>query len=129
MRQTSVEQGPNLIPISYAIRRCAGDRSAVEALPLRQRLTRELQSLAGLFSEHVAPEMLYLETKWASLMPFGVTVDLLKDVLPVATTLNAPSLPRRSAHASNCTAEPGTRRDRTPDGVRASCRRVAQASP
>ena len=45
--------------------------------------------LAGLFSEHVAPEMLYLETKWASLIPFGVTVDLLKDVLPVGTTLNA----------------------------------------
>ena len=48
--------------------------------------------LAGLFSEHVAPEMLYLETKWASLIPFGVTVDLLKDVLPVATTLNAPTV-------------------------------------
>ena len=45
--------------------------------------------LTGLFAEHVAPEMLYLETKWASLVPFGVTVKLLKDVLPVGTTLNA----------------------------------------
>ena len=33
--------------------------------------------------------MLYLEKKWASLVPFGVTVELLKDVLPVGTTLNA----------------------------------------
>ena len=32
--------------------------------------------------------MLYLETKWASLVPFGVTVELLRDVLPVGTTLN-----------------------------------------
>ena len=55
-----------------------------------ERGSRESFSpLAGLFSEHVAPEMLYLETKWASLIPFGVTVALLKDVLPVATTLNA----------------------------------------
>ena len=55
-----------------------------------ERGSRESFSpLAGLFREHVAPEMLYLETKWASLIPFGVTVALLKDVLPVATTLNA----------------------------------------
>ena len=45
--------------------------------------------LMGLFTEHVSPEMLYLETKWASLVPFGVTVELLKDVLPVGITLNA----------------------------------------
>ena len=45
--------------------------------------------LTGLFPEHIAPEMLYLETKWAALVPFGVTVDLLKDILPVGSTLNA----------------------------------------
>ena len=45
--------------------------------------------LTELFREHIAPEMLYLETKWASLVPFGVTVELLRDVLPVGSTLNA----------------------------------------
>jgi len=35
------------------------------------------------------PEMLYLETRWASLIPFGRVVELLKDVLPVGDTLNA----------------------------------------
>lgn len=50
---------------------------------------RTFNSLAGLFREHVSPEMLYLETKWTSLVSFGVTVDLLKDVLPVGDTLNA----------------------------------------
>lgn len=45
--------------------------------------------LTELFTDHVSPELLYLETKWASLVSFGVTVDLLKDVLPVGATLNA----------------------------------------
>jgi len=35
------------------------------------------------------PEMLYLETRWASLIPFARVVDLLKDVLPVGEALNA----------------------------------------
>jgi hypothetical protein len=35
-----------------------------------------------------SPEMLYLEAKWASLMPFARVVDLLKEVLPVADTTN-----------------------------------------
>ena len=61
------------------LKRCRCETSASESF----------SPLAGLFSEHVAPEMLYLETKWASLVPFGVTVELLKDVLPVGTTLNA----------------------------------------
>ena len=61
------------------LKRCRCDTSSSESF----------SPLAGLFSEHVAPEMLYLETKWASLIPFGFTVDLLKDVLPVGTTLNA----------------------------------------
>ena len=35
-----------------------------------------------------SPEMLYLETKWASLIPFAKVADLLKDVLPVDDSLN-----------------------------------------
>src|SRR5215472_12745842 len=35
------------------------------------------------------PEMLYLETRWASLIPFARVVDLLKDVLPVGAALNS----------------------------------------
>ena len=50
---------------------------------------KTLNPLSDLFREHVAPEMLYLETKWASLVSFDATVGLLKDVLPVGATLNA----------------------------------------
>ena len=35
-----------------------------------------------------SPEMLYLETSWASLIPFAKVVDLLQQVLPVSDTLN-----------------------------------------
>ena len=37
----------------------------------------------ALLTENTSPELLYLESKWASLVSFGVTVDLLKDVLPI----------------------------------------------
>lgn len=50
--------------------------------------------LTALLPDHVAPEMLWLETKWASLVSFGVTVDLLKDVLPIGKQLNAETVRR-----------------------------------
>jgi hypothetical protein len=36
-----------------------------------------------------SPEMLYLETKWAPLIPFARAADLLKEVLPVGDLVNA----------------------------------------
>jgi len=39
--------------------------------------------------DHNSPELRYIETKWASLMSYGLTVDLLKDVLPINEGLNA----------------------------------------
>jgi hypothetical protein len=50
--------------------------------------------LTILFPDHISPEMLWLETKWASLVSFGVTVDLLKDVLPIGKQLNAETVRR-----------------------------------
>jgi hypothetical protein len=53
--------------------------------------------LADLFTEHTAPEMLFLETRWASLISFGMTVALLTDVLPMAGTTN-PETVRQHLH-------------------------------
>jgi hypothetical protein len=39
--------------------------------------------LAELLPEHVAPERLYLEAKWAALVSYGLTARLLADVLPL----------------------------------------------
>ena len=45
--------------------------------------TRSYSPLAHLLSERTAPELLYLETKFASLISYGLTVDLLQEVLPI----------------------------------------------
>ena len=64
--------------------------------------------LTGLFAEHTAPELLYLESKWASLVSFGLTAELLKEVLPIGTTANASTI-RNHLHkvARRCDADLG----------------------
>jgi len=47
--------------------------------------------------EHNSPELQYIETKRASLMSYGLTVDLLKDVLPINESLDAETV-RRHLH-------------------------------
>jgi hypothetical protein len=46
-----------------------------------------------------SPELLYLETKWASLIPFARVADLLKEVLPVGDSENQETV-RNHLHAS-----------------------------
>ena len=43
---------------------------------------------AWLQGARTSPELLYLETKWASLIPFEKVADLMKEVLPVGETTN-----------------------------------------
>jgi hypothetical protein len=45
--------------------------------------------LRDLLPDHVAPERLYLETRWASLVPYAAAAGLLADVLPLASGANA----------------------------------------
>src|SRR6266542_3601348 len=45
--------------------------------------------LNALVTEAVAPELLFMETKWASLVSYGLTAQALKDFLPMDATLNA----------------------------------------
>jgi hypothetical protein len=59
--------------------------------------SRTFSPLAELFTEHTAPELLYLESRWASLISFGMTAALLRDVLPVAGTTN-PETVRQHLH-------------------------------
>ncbi len=51
--------------------------------------TKTVSLLTDWLVEHNSPELQYIETKWASLMSYGLTVDLLKDILPVSESLNA----------------------------------------
>jgi len=52
--------------------------------------------LVELLPEHTAPELLYLESKWASLVSYGLTVKALQDFLPVDARLNTTSVRRQA---------------------------------
>jgi hypothetical protein len=46
---------------------------------------RSHSPLAELLPERTTPELQYLQAKWAALLPYGVTVDALEEVLPLET--------------------------------------------
>jgi hypothetical protein len=90
--------------------RCQDQAGTATASPLKE-----------LLSGHVAPERLYLETRWASLVPYAATAELLADVLPIGATINASSI---RAHvlrvAEQAEAELGEERPCFIDGCPAS---------
>ena len=53
-----------------------------------RRKTTSFRPLSSLLTESVAPELLFMETKWASLVSYGLTVNALKDFLPLDVTLD-----------------------------------------
>lgn len=56
--------------------------------------SKTLSPLTDLLCDHIAPELLWLETKWASLVSFGITADILKDVLPIDARLSPDTIRR-----------------------------------
>jgi hypothetical protein len=58
------------------------DSERVRVCPCAQSPTISVSPLADLLSERVSPEMLFLETKFASLVSYGLTVRLLDELLP-----------------------------------------------
>ena len=53
------------------------------------RRPKTCSPLTDLLPDHTAPELLWLETRWASLVSFGAATNLLKDVLPIGEGLSA----------------------------------------
>lgn len=58
----------------------------------QEHRTKAFSPLTELLTEHTAPELLYLETKWASLVSYDKTAELLKEVLPIDDKINAASI-------------------------------------
>ena len=64
--------------------------------------------LTELLSASTTPELLFLETKWASLISYGLTARVLKDFLPLDETLNATTIQNHTlAVAQRCDEELG----------------------
>src|SRR5260370_5962428 len=63
----------------------------------RPHETKTFSPLAELLPHHTLPELLFLETKWASLMSYGMTSKLLQDVLPIGERVNTFTIRRHVA--------------------------------
>jgi len=65
-------------------------------------------TLMALWSERTAPELLCMETQWASLVSYGLTVQALTDFLPIDATLSVSTVRSNAlAVAQRCEAELG----------------------
>ena len=56
---------------------------------------KSFSPLAERLPERTTPELLYLQTKWASLMSYGLTVEYLEEVLPIRANVATRSEERR----------------------------------
>jgi hypothetical protein len=73
-----------------------------------RRKTPSFRPLSSLLTESVAPELLLMETKWASLVSYGMTVDALKDFLPLDVALDVKTVRHDTLKvAERCEAELG----------------------
>src|SRR5690242_14845734 len=66
----------------------------------RPHETKTFSPLAELLPNHTLPELLFLETKWASLMSYGLTSNLLQEVLPIDAPVNTFTLRQHVAQVA-----------------------------
>jgi len=53
-----------------------------------RRTTSPFRPLSALLTESVAPDLLYMEAKWSSLVSYGMSLEALTDFLPLEVTLD-----------------------------------------
>ena len=64
------------------------DSPRLEHCDCKRHKTSSFRPLSALLTESVAPELLYMEAKWSSLVSYGMSLDALKDFLPLNGTLD-----------------------------------------
>ena len=78
---------------------------------------KTFRPIAACLQGRVSPERLYLETKWASLIPFERVSELLKEVLPIDKSTNHETI-REHLHRIAERMESELGEERQPDKVR-----------
>jgi hypothetical protein len=96
--------------------------------PCQPQQTGTFRPLPALLTAATTPELLFTETKWASLIPYGMTARVLKDFLPIDETLNATTVQNHPLGvAQRCEEELGAElvgcEDRCPQAGSLSSRR------
>ena len=83
-------------------RRCSGRWRYLirdgNVAPCQKEGPKTFRPTATWLKGRTSPERLYLETKWASLIPYEKVADLLKEVLPVSESTNHETV-REHLHA------------------------------
>src|SRR5712664_3445625 len=64
------------------------DSPRLEHCDCQRRKTASFRPLSALLTEPVAPELLSMESQWSSLVSYGLSLDALKDFLPIALSLD-----------------------------------------
>src|SRR6266704_4521125 len=64
------------------------DSPRLEHCDCTRRKTASFRPLSALLTEPVAPELLYMEAKWSSLVSYGLSLDALQDFLPIDLNLD-----------------------------------------
>jgi hypothetical protein len=64
------------------------DSPRLEHCDCTRHKTSSFRPLSALLTESVAPELPYMEAKWSSLVSYGMSLDALKDFLPLNVTLD-----------------------------------------
>lgn len=67
--------------------------------PCRRQPTKTFSPLAEILPERTTPELLYLESKFASLVSYGLSARLLGELLPLGRRLHATTI-RRHTHTT-----------------------------
>jgi hypothetical protein len=76
--------------------------------PCQHSPTTTFRPLTALLTEPTAPELVFMETTWASLVSYGLTVEALKDFLPVDAKLDVKTVQNHTlAVAQRCEDELG----------------------
>jgi hypothetical protein len=67
------------------------DSPRLEHCDCTRHKTSSFRPLSALLTESVAPELLYMEAKWSSLVSYGMSLDALQDFLPLDLSLDSNS--------------------------------------
>ena len=71
------------------------DSPRLYACPCQPRERASVSPVAVLLAERAAPELAYLEAKFAAMMSYGLTVAILSEILPLGVELNTTEVRRR----------------------------------
>ena len=112
------QQGQLSCHLHDAVWRCTTLQSSTTSLPVPGHDgPATVSPLRALIPDYVAPERLYLEARWASLVPYAAAAGLLADVLPITSGANATTLREHTLRvAERAEAELGEERSCFIDG-------------